>query len=52
MQYIFLTEETEEVVEHVSKTVSAIQDHIPQIQTFLIRLAISLIIYLIGRNVI
>ena len=49
MQYIFLTEETEEVVEHVSKTVSAIQDHMPEIQSFLIRLVISLVIYLVGR---
>ena len=52
MQYIFLTEETQEVVENVSKTVSTIQSHMPQIQSFLIRLAFSLIIYLIGRNVI
>ena len=52
MRYIVLTEGTEEVVENVSRTVSTIQDHMPEIQSFLIRLAISLIIYLIGRNVI
>ncbi len=56
MQYIFYTnqaaEQTEEVVENVSKTVNAIQDHMPEIQTFLFRLVIALIIYLIGRKLI
>ena len=52
MRYIILTEEAEEVVENVSKTVSMIQDHMPEIQSFLIRLAIALIVYLIGRKLI
>ena len=56
MQYIFYTnqaaEQTEEVVENVSKTVNTIQDHMPEIQTFLFRLVIALIIYLIGRKLI
>ena len=56
MRYIFYTnqaaEQTEEVVENVSKTVNAIQEHMPEIQAFLFRLAIALIIYLIGRKLI
>ncbi|MBP3880382.1 MAG: mechanosensitive ion channel family protein [Lachnospiraceae bacterium] len=56
MRYIFYTnqaaEQTEEVVENVSRTVNAIQEHMPEIQAFLFRLAIALIIYLIGRKLI